>query len=159
MRAGLEKVVGRFADFQKTLGLIESEAYLEEDILEAFQSQKEGEKTYSLEELLEGFRVIPAYEKMITTALRSSQIEVLQPSNRVFCKTHQLTFVLSKAVSIATSIRIENNQMNDLVNVVFPKGQTTLTVDLPKDLFSPGLYYWKLWNEKDLVMGSFLVTE
>ncbi len=147
------------AAFKKSLEAIELEVYLEEEILQSAQNDEEEETTYSLEELLADFQVVPSYEKMILTEMRSEQIKVIKPLNRFHCKNHQLTFVLKLASTVGTAIRIENNQMKALLKQKIGVGLTNFTIDLPPNLFPSGLYYWKLWNGDGMVMGSFLIPQ
>ncbi len=149
---------GEFLDFKKALESAELDVYLEEEILQPLQQNRGSETTYSLEELLADFQVVPAYEEMMLTEERGEMIEVLEPINRFHCKNRVLTFTLKEALTSAFSLRIENNQMKAVFKQKFPTNSAaSFTITLPDDAFPPGLYYWKLWNRNGTVMGSFLV--
>ncbi|MGB0929474.1 MAG: hypothetical protein ACPGVB_01770 [Chitinophagales bacterium] len=121
------------------------------------QKKEEPQTTYSLEELLAEFRVVPAYEKMMAMVERGGDLTVLQPSNKIICDNRKLTFLLEKPSTDDMFIRIENNQKRKLFSQQIAPNLTTFTIDLPENLFSAGLYYWKLLNSEEMVIGSFII--
>lgn len=147
------------SDFEKNLSDVELDVYLEEEILKPIQEKEGLENTQKKEDLLENFRLVPAYEQMMATVERGRGIEVIAPSNRMYCEDYGLNFTLKKPLPPRTSIRIENNRTQAVFKQKLVEGRTTFTIELSPDLFPTGLYYWKLWNKNGMVMGSFLVVD
>ncbi|MGB1243422.1 MAG: hypothetical protein ACPG49_12920 [Chitinophagales bacterium] len=146
-------------DFEKILSNVELDVYLEEEILKPIQQEEGFKEEDKIEDLLQKFRLVPAYERMMATVERGGNLIVLQPSNKMICHNRTLTFVLQQATTVDVFIRIENNQKRMLFTQQISSNLTTFTVELPEDVFSAGLYYWKLMDLEGMVMGSFLISQ
>lgn len=119
------------------------------------------EQSYTLEELLDMFKVVSHYEAAIeqanlAMAARSSRLEVIRPANQADC-THDLTFELSKAVSEVLHLTIEDSEEDEVYEGKFPLNTTVFTPIFDKALL-PGRYYWKLMGSTyETTIGTFFI--
>ena len=134
-------------------------------LLKEIEQQKgqTNEKTYSLEELLGMFAVVPHYEPLLTEVHRSIAtfesvaMKIIAPENGADCQD-TITFPLNKEASDNFEIHIENNQEESVIETFFPKGKHAYTIDIQH--LQIGCYYWKMIVEDEsLAIGKFYIEK
>jgi len=111
---------------------------------------------YTIDQLIGLFRPVPSYSKVMAYTNRSKGLSAVAPKDGIDCKEGTLYFELAQASSSLVSVQIENNQQTVLLQQTIPAKEAFFSVDLPTNL-APGIYYWKLSNKEDMLMGSFYV--
>jgi hypothetical protein len=98
------------------------------------------------------FRINPNLEYMINSQLRDETIKVNSPTNNSIVENN-IVFNWESFASKPIQLKILNNE-ND---ILFEYSIQTNTFVLEETL-SPGLYYWKLENQTDLLyVGKFFI--
>ncbi|MGB1206029.1 MAG: hypothetical protein ACPG5B_10295 [Chitinophagales bacterium] len=120
-------------------------------------------KTYTLDELLAMFAVVPHYEPLLTEVHRSVaslgavSMKIIAPENGADC-LNTITFRLNKTAIDNFEIHIENNQEETVIETFFPEGKDTYTVDIQQ--LQVGCYYWKMIIEDEsLAIGKFYIKK
>lgn len=98
------------------------------------------------------YQVNPNLENMIGSRLRSLLFEVLEPANDSVVK-NQIHFSWKKELANPHTLKIVNN-LNEVLYTYSVKGNS---FDFLETL-SPGLYYWKLESQNELLyVGKFFI--
>ncbi len=128
-----------------------------------YTKKNQQQPTYSLQQLLQFFGIVPDYEREIAnqfttraiTKSSSHQPKLLTPQNGIDC-SNKLTFTLqTKAVEPLTLV-IENSQEDEVGQYHFSAQTASLEVDIQH--FLPGRYYWKLFGDTvDTIWGFFFI--
>ena len=114
---------------------------------------------YTMEQLKEFFKPVEHYERMIMSVARSTNIQPIKPvSGQQFDQS--ITFRLKQpAEENRVKVQIEDNRENKMLIAIFPPNTTDMVVDLDKDKFHPGRYYWKIKSRDGLAIGMFFVQK
>jgi len=98
------------------------------------------------------FRINPNLEYMVNSQLRDETIKVNSPTNNSVVKNNIL-FAWEPFTSKSIQLKILNNE-NDILFEYTIQSNTFVLVET----LSPGLYYWKLENQTDLLyVGKFFI--
>lgn len=102
--------------------------------------------------------VNPNLESMIDTRYRSSGIQIISPLNNTDCTAgSDIVFAWTPPVQGSLTLKIINNK--NAVVYEYPLGVNGCEFVFKQHL-SPGLYYWKLENQDDLLhIGKFFVKK
>lgn len=102
--------------------------------------------------------VNPNLESMIDTRYRSSGIQIISPLNNTDCTAgSDIVFAWTPPVQGPLTLKIINNK--NAVVYEYPLGMNGCEFVFKQNL-SPGLYYWKLENQDDLLhIGKFFVKK
>ena len=111
---------------------------------------------YTIDQLIALFYPVPSYNKVMAYTNRSKGFSAVAPKDGIDCKEGALYFELAKPSNSQVNIQIENNQQAVLLQQTVAAKEAFFSVDLPTNL-RPGIYYWKLSNKEDMLMGSFYV--
>jgi hypothetical protein len=100
------------------------------------------------------FRVNPNLESMLDTHYRSTGIQIISPvNNSTFNAGSDIHFAWKPAPQGSVTLKIINNKNEVAYDYKVSGGEFVFNQKL-----APGLYYWKLENQKDLLcIGKFLV--
>ena len=100
----------------------------------------------------DNFRVNPNLESMIGTQYRSATTQILSPGNNSTLNG-DIVFAWGKTFQGTLTLKIINNK-----NIVAYNYEVNGNRFLFKKKLTPGLYYWKLENQKDLLyLGKFFI--
>lgn len=117
----------------------------------------------SIEELLQSFlqsaecMPVDAYELQIEETFRAAEFILLQPQKNEILKKHEIVFRWQELDIEVVNLIIENNQNRVLLR---QKITNNSSVGLPSEIFSNGLYYFKLIaNRKMLKLGKFYLYQ
>ena len=105
------------------------------------------------------FAEVPHYESLILVETRSGSAAIKLPENQIDCSDGKITFELGNASVTPLKLTIENNQEDILLQLIIPPHITSFSLDLPKQQFKPGRYYWKLKGLDCNVIRSFFVDK
>ena len=99
------------------------------------------------------FKVNPNLEYMINSQSRNISIPIISPKNNsTFEKEIKFSWEPTKNKNL--QIKILDNKNNVLLQYSVKKNEFLL-----KEQLYPGLYYWKLENQSDLLyVGKFYIT-
>lgn len=102
------------------------------------------------------FRVNPNLESMLDTHYRSAGIQIISPvNNSTFNAGNDINFAWKPAPQGSVTLKIINNKNEVAYDYKVSGGEFVFNQKL-----APGLYYWKLENQKDLLcIGKFLVKK
>lgn len=100
------------------------------------------------------FRVNPNLESMIDTRYRSAGIQIISPlNNSTFYVGNHIDFAWKPVPQGSLTLKIINNKNEEAYGYKVSGAEFVFNQKL-----APGLYYWKLENQKDLLcIGKFLV--
>ena len=99
------------------------------------------------------FEPSPYLEEMIADVSRSYSVSVISPKNGAAIKG-DIFFQWEITGNDTAYLKILNNRGNELLSFALSANQVLVTEKL-----DPGLYYWKLESEEDLLYwGKFVVT-
>ncbi len=146
---------------------------LEEDLFEEAAQERIAsikatyQRTYTLEELLQSFKIANAYEEnlVLRNVGADPKIEVLHPAHEHPCEDNQLTFQLKNAVEIPLLLIIETNNEEEILQKNIEAN--TATFDIELSILPTGRYYWllkadtpnrKLRRQYATQIGSFLIN-
>jgi hypothetical protein len=102
------------------------------------------------------FKVNPNLESMIDSRYRSAGIQIISPlNNSTFNVGNDIDFTWKPAPQGPLTLKIINNKNEVAYDYKVSGGEFVFNQKL-----APGLYYWKLENQKDLLcIGKFLVKK
>lgn len=100
------------------------------------------------------FKVNPNLESMIDSRYRSAGIQIISPlNNSTFNVGNDIDFTWKPVPQGSLTLKIINNKNEVAYDYKVSGGEFVFNQKL-----APGLYYWKLENQKDLLcIGKFLV--
>jgi hypothetical protein len=100
------------------------------------------------------FKINPNLEYMINSQLRDESIKVNSPANNSIVNNN-IVFAWESFPSKPIQLKILNNQNDILFEYSIQTNKFVL-----KETLSPGLYYWKLENQTDLLhVGKFFIEK
>ena len=146
------------SDFEAKVAIWESKYELKKEYLAESSEQQIG---YSLDELLDMFRPVRAYENRIAKELVGTRhlggLKVKAPVDKADF-LEQITFELENPVNDVLKLSIENSEEDVVLKQNIAANTSTFTVDLAG--FKPGRYYWKLRSKKyGMVIRSFFIQK
>ncbi len=126
-----------------------------------FEKQVKEEKTYLLEELLELFQPVRAYEKRIEKELVGTRqiggLEVKKPENGVDCRG-EIVFELVAPIDDELKLVIEDNEEEEVYKTFVKAKTQSFEVNIVD--WKPGRYYWKLRSKKyGMILRSFFIQK
>ena len=98
------------------------------------------------------FEILPYLEEIVDDVERSSSLEVVSPKNEMNLKG-DVVFAWERIEIPLVYLKLLNNLGEEIYSFTLQKNRFELTEEL-----SPGLYYWKLESEDDLLyIGKFFI--
>lgn len=98
------------------------------------------------------FEILPYLEEIVDDVERSSSVEVVSPKNEMNFKS-DVVFAWERTKIPRVYLKLLNNLGEEIYSFTLQKNRFELTEEL-----SPGLYYWKLESEDDLLyVGKFFI--
>ena len=98
------------------------------------------------------FEILPYLEEIVDDVERSSSLEVVSPKNEMNLKG-DVVFAWERTEIPLVYLKLLNNLGEEIYSFTLQKNRFELTEEL-----SPGLYYWKLESEDDLLyIGKFFI--
>lgn len=163
-----ELTVGEEALFHQTLAAdqrLEEQVFMQKMIQDTVSDKKRRKFHEILKAVDEAFHLdldelfaeVPYYEALILEETRSGGAAIKLPDNEIDCSDGIITFELGHASVTPLKLTIENNQEDILLQLIIPPHITSFSLDLPKEQFKPGRYYWKLKGVECNVIRSFFI--
>ena len=113
---------------------------------------------YTLEQITALFLPVPNYELAMSYTHRSQGFKLISPKNGINCSENSLIFELETAVNQTLDLQIENNKQELVLQESIDENENFFIIDLPNDL-QAGIYYWKLSQKTDTLIGNFYVQK
>ncbi len=99
------------------------------------------------------FEILPYLEEMVNDVDRSASLEVVSPKNEMNFKG-DVVFAWEGTDIFPVYLKLLNNLGEEIYSFTLEKNRFELAEEL-----SPGLYYWKLESEDDLLyVGKFFIN-
>ncbi len=150
---GDEQLKGLFQTIEQELAAQNAKTVLI-DKAKQLATDIQGKVNYTADQLIALFRPVPSYEMIMNYTNRGEDLEVITPAKNYDCKDQVLHFEMKAPGSNEMTILIENNAQEKVQEVKVAEQEMFFTIKLSDDL-KPGIYYWKVSDGKNMVMGDF----